>query len=143
MTRREPGELRDREMARKTIAPLGSPFEAKVVGVSFRPAYPGVLFRLDEVWKENAQRDEPLPAILVRDPDNEIDRNAVQVHVPALGDDAWIGFLTRPIVNRLAPEMDNGIRWAAEVVNVLIDSDWLDRPGISIKCYRLQGENNE
>ena len=159
-------------MNRKVIAPLGSPFEAKVVGVSFVRGYPGTLYRLDDVWQEKtnpvchfcggtgvAQSEipvgavscdpcqgtgrlegEPLPAVLIRNPDNEYDPNAVQVHVPSLGDDGFIGHLTRPIVTRMAPEMDAGVVWSAEVVNVLIDPEWLDRPGISIKCYRVVDE---
>lgn len=171
--RRNPSEQRDRELARKMNPPLGSPFEAKVVGVSFVPGYPGTLYRLDDVWQERCHpvcyecggtgvahseiaaggvscdpcqgtgrmEAEQLPAILVRNPDNEHDPNAVQVHVPALGEDGMVGHLTRPIVARMAPEMDSGIRWDAEVVNVLIDPDWLDRPGISIKCQRVKEDD--
>ena len=43
---------------------------------------------------------------------------------------------TRPIAARMAPEIDGGTKWDAEVVSVLIDPLHMDRPGISIKCAR-------
>lgn len=123
---------------------LTSPFTVKVVGVSFRPTYPDNLYALDEAWQRSVlDNDEPLAAVLVRELDNTHDPNAVAVHVPALGEE-WghIGYLVAPIAARLAPEMDSGDRWGGEVVNVLIDPDFLDRPGISIRCIRHQEEQD-
>lgn len=159
-------ERRDRETARVGTRKMVAPFTAKVVGVSFVPGYPDNLHALAELMKPKvvpypmmsgemsqyfAERDyedyvekhghflppEPLPAILVRNPDNEYDPNAIQVHVPSLGEE-WglIGHLTRPIAARMAPEIDDGHEWQAEVVSVLIDPDHPDRPGISIRCDR-------
>lgn len=121
---------------------LASPFTVKVVGVSFRPAYPDNLYALDEAFERSVlDNDEPLAAVLIREPDNEHDPNAIAVHVPALGDE-WghIGYLMRPVAERLAPALDSGETWQGEVVSVLIDPDYLDRPGISIKCARAQQE---
>lgn len=87
------------------------------------------------------RRHEPLTAILVRNPDNPYDSNAIEVHVPGLGEQwAMIGYLTRPIATRLAPEIDSGTRWAAAVESVLIDPAHLDHPGISIHCMRISGD---
>jgi hypothetical protein len=120
---------------------LASPFTVKVVGVSFVPAHPDNLWALDRAQIEADTQGEPLTVILVRNPENAYDSNAIEVHVPALGERwAMIGHLTRPIAARMAPEMDAGVRWAAEVVSVLIDPNHLDNPGVSITCARVGEE---
>jgi len=132
-------ERRDRELERQARHPsrLGSPFEMKVVGVSFTPGYPDNMHNLAAVQERAEASGEPLTVILVRNPDNDYDANAIEVHVPALGDRwGFIGHLTRPIAARMAPEIDGGTKWDAEVVSVLIDPLHMDRPGISIKCAR-------
>lgn len=158
-------EQRDREVERSKGRKMVKQFSAKVVGVTFVPAYPDNLTALAELMKpklllypmlngevaqEMAERDyeryvekhgpfvppEPLAVVLRRNPKNEYDSNAIEVHVPALGKHGMIGHLTRPIAARMAPEMDKGILWSAEVESVLIDPDHLDRPGISITCKR-------
>lgn len=128
---------RDREVARTAGRKMVSPFAAKVVGVSFVPGYPDNLHELSTVSDNARLEGEPLTAVLRRNPANKFDPNAVEVHVPALGDNGFIGHLTRPIAARLAPDMDAGGRWQAEVGDVLIDPDHMDRPGISINCKRL------
>lgn len=93
----------------------------------------------EERRSRGPQRHEPLTAILVRNPDNAYDSNAIEVHVPGLGVEmAMIGHLTRPIAARIAPEMDAGTRWAAAVESVLIDPAHMDNPGISIHCMRVR-----
>ena len=158
-------ERRDREVDRTRGRKMVRQFSAKVVGVSFVPGYPDNLHELDKLMKprlvpyptlngEMAQEiaekgyeeyveehgnfmpPEPLRAVLIRNPNNEYDANAIEVHVPSIGDNGMIGHLTRPIAARMAPEMDKGVIWSAEVESVLIDPDHLDRPGISITCNR-------
>jgi len=177
-------ERRDAEIERQSKRKTGmpSPFEVKVVGVSFTPHYPDNLHQLDEIingarrrdremmefgppmmngemaqyhaegeWDAACQRlatgdypaTEPLAVVLVRNPDNEYDANAIEVHIPALGEMGFIGHLTRPIAARLAPEIDSGTQWAAAVVSVLIDPDHMDRPGISIECVRAPEQEQE
>ena len=135
-------DRRDREIERSAGRKMKQPFVCKVVGVSFVDAYPDNLWALDQMWSDRVlDNDEPLVAILVRNPDNAYDANAIEVHVPALGDEwGMIGHLTRPIAARLAPEMDAGHDWRARVESVLIDPDHMDRPGISIKCAPAQEE---
>lgn len=137
-------ERRDREVERSAGRAMPPTFTAKIVGVSFVPAYPDNLWALDRTWAEAGELGEPLPVVLVRNPDNEYDANAIEVHVPALGDEwGMIGHLTRPIAARLAPEMDAGERWAAQVEAVLINPEFLDRPGISITCARVGEEGGQ
>lgn len=137
MEQTKQAEQRDREVARTAGRKMVSPFSAKVVGVSFVPGYPGNLLDLSAISDEARIEGEPLAAVLRRNPNNEYDPNAVEVHVPALGDGGFIGHLTRPIVARLAPDIDAGGRWQAEVDDVLIDPDHMDRPGISINVKRM------
>lgn len=132
-------QRRDAEIARPHNRNMAAAFSAKVVGVSFVPAYPDNLYALDRSAIEAEHQGEALTVILKRNPDNAYDPNAIEVHVPALGEEwAMIGHLTRPIAARMAPEMDAGVRWAARVESVLIDPKYLDRPGISIHCARVQ-----
>lgn len=131
-------ERRDREIERSGARRIGGDFYTKVVGVSFVNAYPDNLYALDQAQHEAQQSGEPLSVILVRNPENQYDSNAIEVHIPALGERwAMIGHLTRPIAARLAPEMDAGTRWAAAVESVLIAEGHLDNPGISIRCARV------
>lgn len=136
-------DRRDAELARRHNTRMPSPFSTKVVGVSFVPSYPDNLYALDRSAIEAERDGEPLVAVLVRNPDNEYDANAIQVHVPALGDEwGFIGHLTRPIAARMAPEIDAGLRWGGYVESVLIEPAHLDRPGISIRCVRVDEEDS-
>ena len=129
-------ERRDREVDRTRGRKMVRQFSAKVVGVSFVPGYPDNLLDLELADSKAQLNGEPLAVVLIRNPKNEYDANAIEVHVPALGDNGMVGHLTRPIAARMAPEMDAGVVWSAEVESVLIDPDHLDRPGISITCNR-------
>lgn len=140
-------ERRDRELERQSRVrlPIGSPFTTKVVGVSFVDGYPDNLQVLSDAIRD-APVDLPgegVSAILIHNPDNQADPNAVEVHVPALGEYARIGFLTRPVAARLAPELDAGTPWSGQVLDVLIDPQYPDRPGISIRCQREERVNDE
>ena len=117
---------------------MAANFTAKVVGVSFVPGYPDNLHMLAQAADNAEVRGEPLAVVLKRNPQNEYDSNAIEVHVPGLGEEnGFIGHLTRPIAQRMAPEMDAGEPWLAEVASVLIDPDHPDRPGISIHCWKV------
>lgn len=134
-------ERRDAELARSHNARMPSPFSTKVVGVSFVPSYPDNLLALDQSQQEAQTLGEPLVAVLVRNPANQYDSNAIEVHVPALGSEwAMIGHLTRPIAARLAPGMDAGERWQAMVESVLVHPDNPQNAGISITCARVGEE---
>ena len=128
---------RDREVARTGGRKMPTTqFAAKVVGVSFVPGYPDNITSLRDLADEAARLGERMTAVLIRNPKNEYDSNAIEVHVPALGDNGMIGHVERPLAARMAPEIDQGTRFLAEVVNVLINPDHPDRPGISINMKR-------
>ncbi len=134
-------ERRDREIERTGGMKIAGRFSTKVVGVSFIDAFPLNILALSDAAQEAHRVGEPLSVVLVRNPANQYDAAAIQVHIPALGDDwGFIGHLAAPIAARLAPELDDGIRWHAEVEAVLIHPDNPDNPGISITCSRIAGE---
>jgi len=129
---------RDAEVARSGGRRLPPKFTAKVVGVSFVAGYPDNLHELDRMVN-GVQFGGELPTVILRrNPDNKFDANAIEVHVPALGDHAMIGRLERPIAARLAPELDAGGQWVAGIESVLINPDHMDRPGISVTMQRVK-----
>lgn len=115
-------------------------FTVKVVGVTFVPGYPLNLHALASVASSTSGTalTEPLTAILRRNPDNPYDANAIEVHVPALGDHAMIGHLpAKNVAARLAPLLDAGETWRASITSVLIDPAHEDRPGISVEVTKV------
>lgn len=126
-------------------------FKTKVVGVTFVAGYPGNVFQLAQIAAEryltapgtfgDETDPESIPAVLIRNPDNEFDSNAIEVHVPSLGDDGMIGHLPRAAAERLAPLIDDGERWQASIFAVNIDPDHPRNPGISLALDRVnEGE---
>lgn len=101
----------------------------QVVGVTFCDGYPDNLHDLHAIIAEHGRPDEGIAAVLIRDPDNAYDPNAVQVHVPAVG---RIGSLPRSLAAKVAPSIDNGGTWLAEVTGVRINPDHDDRPGVDV-----------
>ena len=114
---------------------MGKTTTFRVVGVSFVEGYPTNLHTLREVDNERIQRGESLPAILIRDPDNAYDANAIEVHSPAVG---RIGSVPRHHAEWLAPLLDGEERWAAEIDFVAVDPDHPDRPGIDITIHPIK-----
>lgn len=132
-------EQRDREVARQSergVPSAASHATYDVVGVSFTPHYPDNLHALSVMQNEAEATGEPLAVVLRRNPDNPYDSNAVEVHVPALGDAGMIGHLTRPIAARFAGDMDSGAEFAAHVHWVRINPSHPDRPGVTIAAWR-------
>jgi len=112
-------------------------FESKVVGVSFAPGYPDNIHTLEKVaGRAFIEGGEGVTATLIRNPNNEFDENAIEVHVSALGDDSMIGHLPRDLSSKIAPMMDNGLAWDATIKNVYVNPDHPERPGISILVQR-------
>lgn len=109
----------------------------KVVGCSFVETYPGNLLRLAELDGQARLKGEQLAVVLVRNPDNFHDANAVEVHVPALGEMAMIGHVPRGDAARLAPRLDAGERFLAEVRWVRLDPEHPEHPGIDIAVTRV------
>ena len=109
-----------------------------VVGVTFVPAYPNNLHMLAQVAND-MPGSEHLAVVLVRNPANPYDANAIEVHVPALGTDmAMIGHVDRHNAARLAPLLDQGIRFHTSITGVRINPNHMDRPGIDVSISRVQ-----
>lgn len=118
----------------------------KVVGVTFLHEnhlgckYPDDFRRLRDMHEERQREGlkgggddfDHYEVVLVRNPDNEHDSNAVEAHVPALGRKSFIGHVPANIAAKLAPLMDGGDEWTAVVDSVLILPEKPDQPGIQI-----------
>lgn len=115
-------------------------FTLKVVGVSFVPGYPTNIFALNDVAEQTfTGRDgESISVVLKRNPANEFDSNAIEVHVPTLGDDGMIGHVPAAVASRLAPSIDAGDEWTSEIYNVAIHPDHPENPGIHLKITRAE-----
>lgn len=118
----------------------------KVVGLTFRPGYPATLLAVAdaveasrvEAIKSASSFDDldetpVMPAVLlVRNPDNEYDANAIEVHVPLLGRHGFVGHVPKDLAARWAPRIDGGSTATAAVSAVLVDPEHLDKPGLEI-----------
>lgn len=113
-------------------------FSTKVVGVSFVSGFPQNLWQLEALTMEHyVLGAEPLPVVIRRNPGNPYDFNACEVHVPSLGDDAgFVGHLPKALAARLAPLLDAGERWLAEVGAVRLHPDHLENPGLTVRLWR-------
>lgn len=114
-------------------------FRIQVVGLTWAPTYPDNIYALNEIAKSDDDTMEPLPVILIRNPANEHDPNAIEVHVPSLGDQGKIGHVPASVASRLAPCLDNGEVWTSEIFKVAIHPDHPANPGIHILIQRIMG----
>lgn len=122
----------------------------KVVGVSFCKNYPSNLHQLQALYDwMGSQREayakadreaevEPLSVILKRNPANPYDANAVEVHVPALGDEGMIGHLAREHAAIIAPMIDRGDILQAHVHRCRVLPSAPQNPGIDIAITRIK-----
>lgn len=107
----------------------------RVAGVSFLPNYPDCLHRLRHHVDDAVTAGEPLPIMLIREPNNEHDSNAIAVHLPMAGHS--LGHIPRAIAKRLAVRMDSGETYAGELIDVPIDPQHPDRPGLEIAIWAV------
>ena len=108
----------------------------RVVGVTFAPGYPENLHRLHTLTQQTWQARESVAVVLRRNPANKHDTNAIEVHVPALGD--MVGHVPADLAARLAPLLDDGVRFHVEIWSVAVDPANPDRPGVSIAIHEAQ-----
>lgn len=102
-----------------------------VVGVTFVAGYPEHLHRMAQYPAANAaENGEGLAAVVIRNPANPHDANAIEVHVPAI--DSMIGHVPRQIAAELAPLLDSGTQYHVRVWT-RIDPNHPDRPGASVE----------
>lgn len=119
----------DRILARgdyEGVADAGS-FHTKLAGVTFEGRQ-GVVGRLSP----------GTPLRLVREPDNAHDPCAVAVHAPS---GEQVGFLNRRLAAVLAPEIDRGGAWTAEVTDITGDDK--DSRGVNVLIARVVPEGAE
>lgn len=109
----------------------------KVVGVTYAPGYPDNLHRLrDAIDSGLDAHGEGVAAVLIREPDNAYDANAIRVDVPAIG--GPIGHVPRELAATIAPILDAGTRMRSAITEVLIHPRHPDRPGIGLVMEEVQ-----
>lgn len=101
----------------------------RVVGVSFAPNYPTSLLRLNDAMNECASPEGP-SALLIRNPDNPHDSNAIEVHVPALGH--YVGHVARELAAEWSPRLKADEHYQASVTGVWTHREHPRRPGVEI-----------
>lgn len=72
--------------------------------------------------------------VLVREPGNAVDPNAVAVRSAATG--RHLGHLPAGLAGRLAPELDAGADWRVEDYTVLVYEGHEANPGLSLRLER-------
>lgn len=108
---------------------LASPFEVPVAGVTFSEGYPNSIFKISSMMIE---KDTPLLAQLVREPDNEYDEFAIKVVVGG----SHVGYIPSYLSGKLAYEIDRGTRWAAVVDRIVMSPENQDQPGLRLKVIK-------
>lgn len=112
-------------------------FDVKVVGVTFVNGYPDNFHTIADLMTQEGSHAEAVPVVLIRNPQNKFDANAVEVHVPSLGSEGMVGHVPAPLAARLAPEMDSGVEWAGTVQAILITPGQEHQPGMLIRLDRI------
>lgn len=126
-----------------------------VVGITYVKGYPGNIKRLRSVCEQlglgwglaakaqaahdaetlgiphSERRSEGLAVVLKRNPKNKHDANAIEVHVPAIGQ--MIGHVPRDVAAKWAPKLDAGETPRAWVEQVRVKTGHENRPGIDVR----------
>lgn len=133
---------RERVLSRRTIpANLPDVVSVALVGMSFVDGYPLNVRHLERLLSERYWDDpdnpSPVPGLLRHRPDNEYDRNAVEVHfgdvVPSM-----LGHLPRAVAARIAPDLAAGVEWRCELVGVRTHPDNPGNPGVDVRLTRCE-----
>lgn len=95
-----------------------------VVGMSFVPGYPAIL--------EGLKPDVEYFAELHRNPANEYDTNAIEVHVGHV----MVGHLPRDVAARLAPALDSGGRYDVQIWK-RVHPDKPQNPGLTVRLVKV------
>ena len=77
-----------------------------------------------------ANLDPNTPILLVRDPFNQYDKNAISVKTI---DGVMIGWIPRYYASILAPEIDSGVGWFCKIDKILGSEETLR--GVSVKLF--------
>lgn len=100
----------------------------KVVGLTFNKAYPTNVFSLSTRLAKGA-----VPLDLVRESTNAYDSNAIAVVV----DGIQMGHVPRLIAAVLAPEIDAGSQWQAQVESIVISPENPSQPGVKMLLWKV------
>lgn len=128
-------------------------FRAKVVGMTFVKGYPDNVYRLrnnaagpvgdDDDFGDFDDEELKIPLLMRRNPDNEYDANAIEVHAPQLGPDSRIspatmlGHIPAKIAERLAPHLDSGEEWSIVLERVAVVPGKESNPGLHIHIQKV------
>ena len=109
-------------------------YDVRVAGVTFAPNYPSNLVAIGAAARlRDAEGEPPLDCQLIRNPDNEHDANAIEVHVIGKNRTAMVGHINAKIASQLAPLIDGGEAWTATVMLVAFSPENPEQPGIEIR----------
>ena len=114
-------------MIANTELEVPTQFLTKVVGVSFSHNYPDNIFAIAQEVAMKTARCE-----LVREPENVHDKNSIRVDI----NNVTIGHLPRLISMILAPSIDKGNTWLAEVESIVVSNQNINQPGLKINVWR-------
>jgi len=107
-------------------------FVTKVVGVSFNPDYPANIWSLStDPFLMNTLCN------LVREPQNEHDPNSIRVDIGGKP----VGHIPRLIAIIIAPRMDKGETWLAQIAGINVSPENTNQPGVKLKIWRLVNAN--
>jgi hypothetical protein len=115
-------------------------YNFKAAGVTFRPGYPGTLLRLHRHIEKAEETEimggpvfDPIPVTLTREPENEYDKNAIALLLPAEFAATHVGYVPKNLAVDMAKLLDQGQQINATVRSVDIHPDYPDKPGLVIK----------
>lgn len=124
-------------IADPTAPSAGTAATFRAAGVTFMPGYPDNLHRLHGLALAAWGAGESVACVLIRNPDNPVDRNAIEIHVPSIG---HVGMVPGEIAYRLAPKLDAGLQVQAAVIGVAINLDHTERPGLQVALTPARSE---
>lgn len=114
-------------MIKTLSATIPEQFITKVVGVSFTPNYP------ENIW--SISKDPTMMksfCSLEREPENEHDANSIRVDING----ETVGRIPRLIAAIIAPRIDSGEIWRAQVSGIVVSPANANQPGLKIKMWR-------
>jgi hypothetical protein len=122
------------------VAPsLPAEVSCALVGMSFVPDYPMNVRHWEREMSRRYWEDPDAPDAVVgwlrRNPDNQYDPNAIEVHFGE-GEDSILGHLPRNVARKIAPEMDAGIAWSVTMTGVRTHPQNVDNPGVDVRLAR-------
>lgn len=103
------------------------------------------IYRIQDALKQlgDAGHRAVVPVKLVRRPDNEFDKNAIEVHVPPVGHIGWISRMKAadlaPLMDGVPFEDDEGVLFRftvrAEIVHIEVHPEYPENPGVVITVH--------